>query len=529
MIKSHSLLRGALILSAAGLISKVLGALYRIPFSHMVGQEGIGLYQMAYPIYTMLLAISTAGIPVAISKMIAECIARGDYQAPKKILSVSLVFLALFGALCSAMLLLSARFIADWILRDPRAYYPLSAIAPAILLVSIMAVFRGYFQGLQRMGPTAASQIIEQVFRVTTVLAGAYFFLPMGATYTSAIATFGAATGAFAGVVLLWLIYINDRNGYNKKKNTRTISTGSVIARLVTLAFPISLAGLVMPLMQTIDAVIVPMRLQSMGVSVAKATGLYGQLTGMAGTLVNLPTIVTLALATSLVPAVSRAMAAKNYYQLHKQTGGAVRISIMICLPAATGLALLADPLSSLLFACPEAASPLQYLAPGALFLGLHQATSGILQGLGKTFIPVRNLLIGAIFKLAANYYLTAIPLLGIKGAALGTVIGFMVASWLNFRSVVKCIGWNLEVRDHLLKPVLAATIMGMAVIFCQSYLAAYVSLSKVLGISVLGGFLVYGFVLLVTGGIKRNDLSLIPWFGTNLASLLTRLGLLRG
>lgn len=523
----QSFFRGAFILSMAGLLSKILGAFYRIPFSHMVGPEGIGLYQMAYPIYTMLLALSTAGIPVAISKMVAENAAQGNFRGARKILRLALVILAVVGAACSFLLILSAKFLAFQVVKDPRAYYSIVAIAPAIFFVAVMSVFRGYFQGLQRMGPTAFSQVIEQIFRVGTVFIGAYIFLSEGVALAAAAATFGAVTGAIAGLLFLILIYIREKNGNNNNGLAQQPRKFSIITNMVFLALPISLGGLVMPLMQTIDAVIVPMRLQDAGFTVAQATGLYGQLSGMAAILANLPTVITLALATALVPAISQALVVGNYSMLHRQAGGAVRLTILICLPAALGLGILAEPLSSLLFNCPEAGIPLMMLAPGTLFLGLHQATSGILQGLGKTYIPVGNLLIGALFKLGCNYVLTAVPSLGIKGAALGTVIGFALASLLNFRAVIKEIGWTVDIVEHLLKPLFAATMMAIVVIFS---LKAGVTQNNSLGVLwvIMNGFCAYILALVIVGGIKSRDLHFIPGLGPALAGLLTRIGIVR-
>lgn len=190
-MKNKSFIIGAVILSAAGIFSKILGAIYRIPFARIVGDEGLGIYQMAYPFYTLILAVSTAGVPLAVSKLISERQCQNDYQGINKILRISLILLSSFGVVMSVMTFISADYIATNILKDPRAALSLKAIAPAILFTLIMANFRGYFQGFLNMGPTAISQILEQLFRVITVFVATYLLLDVGLKEVAAGASFG--------------------------------------------------------------------------------------------------------------------------------------------------------------------------------------------------------------------------------------------------------------------------------------------------------------------------------------------------
>ncbi len=315
----QSFLKGAFILSIAGLIVKLMGALYRIPLARLIGGEGMGLYQMAYPVYTMILALSTAGIPVAISILVAEKNAKGDYQGGKRVFWVSLILLSIIGAGFSVILYFNSFWLAGNILYDERAFYAIIAISPAIFITAITSAFRGYFQGNQTMIPTALSQVFEQLVRVITVLGLAYFLLPYGIEFAAAGATFGAVTGSIAAVLILMVFYIVQR-GEGKSKSSynylKKESVISIMARIALIAVPLSIGGLVMPVMQLIDATIVPLRLQAAGFSIARATELFGQFSGMANTLINLPTIITISLAVSLVPAISEAMANKSIQQV---------------------------------------------------------------------------------------------------------------------------------------------------------------------------------------------------------------------
>ncbi len=513
-MKSHIFLKGAAILTAAGLISKLFGAVYRIPFFRVVGSEGMGLYQMAYPLYTMLLAISSAGIPVAVSKLISESIARRDIVSVNRVFKTTLIFITVFSGLVSYILYMNAGYLANEILKDSRAYYSIVAISPAIFFVGIMSVFRGYFQGFQQMAPTASSQILEQFVRVGTVLAGAYMFLPQGVEFAAAAATFGAVTGASAGCLFLFGLYFFREKRRNVSKSygsfpRKPLGVSKILTRITILAVPISLGGLVIPVMQTLDALTVPGRLQLAGFSVSRAAQLYGELTGGAATLVNLPTVFTISLATSMVPSVSSFLERGNIAEVNRQIDLGLAITVMVCLPAAVGLAILATPVSDLLYDCPETGVSLLYLAPAAIFLGLHQITTGILQGMGKTILPVINLLFGGFLKYILNYSLTAMPHIGIIGAALGTVGGFMLSSYLNYIFIRYYTNWRPCYRKLLLRPVIAVTIMGTVVYFMYRQLTIILGDSMATLTSILAGAILYFFILIWTGYFHQVGIGL--------------------
>ncbi len=509
-MKSYSFLKGAAVLTVAGIVSKLLGAGYRIPFFRVVGSEGMGLYQMAYPLYTMLLAVSSAGIPVAVSKLVSENLARRDIKGVGRVFWVSLVFITVISGATSVSLYKGAFYLADRVLHDARAFYSIAAISPAIFFVGIMSVFRGYFQGFQAMVPTACSQVLEQFVRVATVLIGAYIFLPKGLAYAAAAATFGAVTGAAAGAVFLVILYV--LRPYFKVTPSgpagavcgRGQNILSILCRVVILALPISLAGLVVPVMQTLDALTVPGRLQLAGYSVSRAAQLYGELTGGASTLINLPTVLTVSLAASLVPAISGSLERQNYHELRRQTETAVGITVLVGFPVAAGLMVLASPISDLLFKCPEAGLPLFFVAPAALLLGLHQTTAGVLQGMGRTMLPVVNLVLGAAVKFAANYTLTTVPGIGIVGAALGTVAGFLVSSLMNCICIRWLTGWVPDYRAMLLKPAAAVTIMAVAVYFTYGLSKTIVGGPWATVVAIAVGCLVY-LALLAAMGIFRE------------------------
>jgi len=519
---NRSFIQGALILTVGGIISKLLGAAYRIPFANLVGNEGIGLYQMAYPIYIALLALSTGGIPVAVSIMVAERLSKEDRRGANRVLLTAVLLLGVLGLGLSVGLYMGSAFIADRLLYDSRAIYSLMFISPALFFTAVVSPLRGYFQGGQNMVPTAVSQVVEQLARVLTVFAGAYLFLPYGIEFAAAGATFGAVTGGAAA--LLVLIIFGYRT-WSKGSEPTGLGYLACVRRLGTLALPVCLGGLVLPLMQGIDAVVVPQRLQLAGYDVSGATALYGELTGMAGPLINLTGVVTTALAASLVPAVSTALGRGDSLLLKRRVEDALRLAALICVPAAVGLVVLAEPISRALYNLPSMGQTLASLAPAAFFLGMHQALSGALQGMGKTGLPVRNLVLGACLKLGLTYYLTALPNWGVRGAAIGSVAGFALAAALNFWEVYILLPGGLQLSKLLLKPTLAGTIMAVILLIMKNDLAS----DRFGGfILVAAGGFVYLLSLLFSGELKAGEISRAPWLGRTLAQWLLALGIVR-
>jgi len=530
-VEKQSFMAGAFVLAATGILTKIFGALYRIPLTWLIGDEGMGLYGMSYPIYTMLLALSTAGIPVAISKLVSEKLTQGNYRGAHRVFRLSFFILAGTGLVFSTLLFFGARPLVErGYLADPRAYYAVISIAPAVFLVSVMSAFRGFFQGMQTMVPTAMSQLVEQVVRAATALALAYYLVGRGIEYAAAGAAFGAVAGALAGLCLLLFYYTRRRSAFTGLSREQGGEEGSweITKRIVTLAVPVSLASLVMPIVQNIDVVIVPARLGVAGYTIEEATALFGQLSQMAATLINLPTIITVALSMSLVPAISEAYTLGNFDLIRSRVAAAVRVTIILELPAFVGLYILAAAIMDLLYGYPEAGTALAGLAASVLFLGLHQTTSGVLQGLGRTDIPVKNLLVGAVVKVFLTYVLTAQPALGIKGAALGTVSTFVIASLLNLLAIGRLVGFSLDGKEMVLKPVLAVAVMALAVQQVFRFLLPLRGNSLATLAAIGCGVIIYGVVLFLTGGIGARELEMIPKLGPKLAAGLRRRGFLK-
>lgn len=524
----QSFLGGALVLGLAGLFSRVLGAGYRIPLYRVLGREGVGLFQMAHPVYGLVLVLSTTGINVAVSKLVAEKMAAGDEAGAWRAFRVSFALLTIMGLALSVALVLAAEPIATYIVRDQRARLSIMAISPAVFFVSVMAAYRGLFQGLQQMTPTAVSQVVEQLARVVTTLVLAYILRPRGVEYASAGAAFGAVTGAVVGLAYVVLVYYRMQPRAHRPAVPRAagVPVHTVMSRIVHLAVPVSLAGGILGVMQLLDLVLVPARLRAAGFAGDQITALYGQLSGGAVPLVNMPTVLSAALQVSLVPAVSAALAGGSLARVRDRAQTALRVTFLLMLPAVVGLYVLSREIPYLLFGDAGIGVPLAAMAAGTLFLALQQATSGVLQGMGDTVIPMRSLLVGVLAKALVTYTLTAIPALGIRGAALGTVVGFLVTASLNLTAVTVRLGPVIQPVDMILKPGFAALTMGVIARLLYEQLVTALGNANLATVFAIGGGMVsYGVVILLIGGVRGSDLNLLPVIGPRLRRAMERVG----
>ena len=535
-------LKGTLILTASSMVVKIIGSLNWIILSRILGGEGIGLYQMGFPIYLMAITVyqmgfpiylmaitvSSAGIPVAISIITAEKVAENDFFGAKRVFNVSLRLLFLSGLVFSSALWFGAGWLIEnhWI-RDARAYYSIIALAPAVFFVTFLASFRGYLQGWQIMTPTAASEVVEQLMRVVTMIVFAYMFMPYGLEYAAGGASMGAGVGAFCALlVLMWFYARLKRSLKDKMQGTAMTkepeSARKIITRLLKLALPVSMSSLMLPVVANLDLLIVPQRLEAAGFSVGESTELFGYLTGMAVPLVNLATIFTAAMTINLVPAISESRTLKDAAGIKAKISTAFRVAMIITLPCSVGLYLLAGDVAALIYNAPGAAGAIRTMSFGIFLLGLHQISTGILQGLGKTALPVIAMIFAAAVKVCLSWVLTAQPELGINGASIATLADFGIAAVLNMLFIYKHAHYSLSIGG-IIKPALASAAMGAAVYGVLLVGAGWGAWSILAAMAV--AMPVYAVALAGVGGLNKDDLEDIPFIGRRVLALGQRVG----
>ncbi|MFX0561036.1 oligosaccharide flippase family protein [Tepidibacillus infernus] len=542
--KGQSFIKGAAILGIAALISKLLGAVYRIPYQNITGDVGLAVYNKVYPIYSMLLIIATAGFPIAISKMVSERLALGDKRGAKRIFRISAYILSMTGILFFIILYFGSDLLAV-LMGNQQLSIAIKSVSFALLIVPLMAAIRGYYQGHQYMVPTAYSQIVEQIVRVITILVLSYWFIKndYGVYYAGAGAVFGAFSGAifaFAVLLLFW-----------KKTNRMTdeifLSHGQVeiqqfsqqpvvgiIKKILYYSIPIALGSLILPLFGVVDSFSVSNLLQALGFEKTQSEYWFGIYT-RGQPLVQFTAFFATSLSLALVPSISEASARKNHQLIQERTDLALRLTLLIGLPASVGLAVIAEPANILLYENNVGTKTLAILAFTSMFSTLGITSSGILQGIGQVILPARNLFIGVIIKLVLNLIL--IRTFGIDGAALATVSAYAVATFLNLIAVNQYTGIKIGFLNFFVKPTIATLMMGAIVWIAKEFLELAISpfipkerllMAVVSIVSVSLGIIVFAFSLFIFGAITKKDLINTPKVGKKLITFTERLRILK-
>lgn len=523
MSNEKSFVKGALILTIAGVLGKMLGALYRIPFNRIVGETGAALYGLSYSVYSILFALSTAGIPLAVSKMIAVYEQRQEHGESVRLLKLTFTLLSSIGIAVGLFVFFQAEWIAASLFHEPDAALSLKALSPAMLFSCLMAVFRGYFQGHQQMIPTAISQILEQFCRVGTIFIAIFVLAHKPLEVIVAGASFGSAVGGMMGFLFLscvFLFYYKKHKPRNKVAPAAPETNAEMMKTLLYLAVPISIGALVLPIMQFIDSSLVISRLEVSGLSHGKALVQYGFLASYAMPIINLPFIITTAISASLVPTVADLFEQNNQEGIHHNIRTSLMLTIILMLPAAAGLATLGDAICKLLFKTASPGIALSYVAFTVLCVGLYQVSAGALQGLGKVLVPMVSLLIGAIIKGVLTFILPAQPGADVRMAAIATVIGFAIAALHNIWQLGCIVGWQwFSLKQMILKPAFATMAMAACVLLIKAQFEnPMANATLVTGLCIVVGAVSYFIVLFAIGGIDQATLEKIPKIGHKFA-----------
>lgn len=528
----ESFLRGALILALASALSRVIGIAYMVILPRIIHEEGMGLFQLVRPIHYFAAVTAISGMPVAISKLVAEKAASGSRRSIGRVFRIGFAVMTLTGGLTAVALMAGARPLAEHAAQDSAAYPVIFILGPSCFFLALSAAVRGYFQGLQYMVPSAVSQVIDQAVRVGATVALTKLLLPYGIAFAVAGTALGSLMGELVGWLVLVGFYIIKRGELLSeipyRREEKVESTLSVLRRLFELALPAVVATVLWPIMQMADTLIIPARMQSAGFSIEQIRAGVG-LMGMAMPVAQFPNIITVALSTSLIPAITEAWTLGSRRLVVYRSEEALRFTLLFGIPSAVGLAVLAEPICAMLFGYVEAAPHLAVLATGAITLGLIQSTTGILQGMGLMTIPVRNLLIGVIAKFALNYVLVGSPTLGALGASYATAIGWGVVAVLNLLSLFRRLGFVIKVWDGLLKPTAATVVLAVWAYYLQDTLAFFVGITGSTITAVTTGFILYFLLLMIWGAVTQKDAALIPGAaGRRLVRFLYDWGFLR-
>lgn len=576
-----------MVLAAATLIVKIIGILYKIPLSNMVGAVGRGYFDSAYNLYIPIYTISMAGLPVAVSKMVSQQMALGRYRDVRMTFKVASRLFLLSGTLGTLLLLILA-FPYAYLSKSMEALPAIFAITPSIFFCCIMSIYRGYYNGLRNMTPTAMSEVWEALGKVVFGLACAKLSITYGYSrfaqgltvygkavateaeassaiypYAAAAAAIGVTVGTIIGMIYMMILYKIKGDGITRKElasSPRPARSNSIAKSLFALAVPVVMSSLVFSITNLIDTITIQNRLATMIegnldfirnlYSVQLATSdildadipkyLYGAYT-MSLDFKNLIPSITMTLGVSAIPALSAAWALKNKRQIKNSIESVLRVTMMFSLPAGIGMGVLAKPILQMMYEAGKSADAIPIAAPimaaygyTIFLISLSQPMTNMLQALGKAKIPVYSLSIGAIAKVITNYIFIGMPSLNINGAVVGTVVCYTIIVVINLVALLKTTKIKLNFISVAVKPAFCSVLCGISA-YTSFGLFNYVlpeitrgkhSITNIIatGIAVVFAVAVYAISMLLVGGIAKTDIIMLPK-GEKIAKRLAKYG----
>ena len=542
-VKGQNYMHGAAILTVGVIIMKILGFIYKIPLGNILGDEGYSMFMSAYSVYYIFFTLATAGLPVALSRLVAEADANGRIRQEEKTFRVALGTFTVLGVVFGLIMFLFPQRLADNYLENPDAAMSIRAMSPAILLVCMVSAYRGYCQGNGNMIPTTVDEVLEVLFKVISglILAKLIIDAGMGLPMGSAGAIMGVSIGSV--VSLLYMVVYKKKNysrlasPYSAGKvdendipqdDSKVDTTGKIIKDILTIGIPIALGACIMALLNSVDSKLCMNRLQTAaGFSYKEAKVLYG-VYGKAQTLFNLPAAFITPLTISIVPAISGALALKHHKEATKITEDSLRISAVLSLPMGVGLMVLAEPIMDVLYPNSNAAGPglLGIMGLASFFVCIVLMENAILVSSGKEKLTMVTLISGGVIKIVVNWFLVAQRPINIYGAPIGTLVSYFIMALMNY--VFMYIG--LQEKPRLLRifarPAAASILMGASAWAIYGLSGRFIGTESwtktaiCMVLAVMVAVVVYLVSVIALRAVTQEDMKLIPG-GEKLGRLL--------
>ena len=526
--KKQSFLQGVAVLTAATIIVKLLGFIYKVPLQNILQERGFGYFNTAYDVYNVLLMISTTGLPVAVSRMISQAQALENYAQIRKVYSTSMKVFLTIGVVGTLIMLVFSRQLSVMVTTNENSWAAIAALSPCVLLICIVSAHRGFFQGQSNMTPTSISQVYEAMIRVVFGLGGAWLLLKKTGSlvYAAAGGIFGVTMGCIVAVIYL-RIQFGKSNQILQRGGGEAKSTRATMKELLAIAVPITLGSAGLQIINLFDTMIYMRRLTGALAWSSDAADTAKGIYNFCQTIFNLPCSLVTPITISIIPTVTAALTVKNLSGARHTEESAVRTMALITMPCAVGLAVLAEPIIRLLASNYGAesvatATPiLMYLGIAVIFNSTVLLFNAIMQAHGDVTTPVVNMLIGGIVKVIVNYILVGIPALNIVGAAIGTVICYLTITILDLIAMRKTVTTRPVIFRNIVRPGLAALLMGAATVLSYRVLARLVSSNTVacLGALVIA-VIAYAILVLALQCITYEDCMLFPK-GEKIAKIL--------
>lgn len=541
--KSNFIVQGG-ILAMAGILSRIIGIARRFPMQHIFGDKGNGYYAAAYSVYSIMLIISCYSLPLAVSKAVSSKISKRQYKSAQRVFQCAMVFALTMGGITFFVCEFLGDFLAEHVMEEPMGAMALKVLGPALLTVSVMGVFRGYFQGLGTMMPTAISQILEQIFVLIGSIAGTYILYNYGGkvgalfhnedyapAYGAAGASIGPVLGSVVGLLFLAFVYALYRKGMKNRSsrdmNGRVDGYPQIFKLIILTIIPVLLSSTVYNISDVIDTSIFGKVMVAKGLGDVK-TDIWGVYTGKYKVLVNVPIALANAMCASIVPVLTKLMVREEYGRAKEKIGQAMRFTMIVAFPSAVGLAVLARPIISMLFKgeVDMAVNMLHVGSVSVVFFAISTLTNGVLQGINKMKVPVRN----AAISLAVHIVFLFVTLqlgMGINAVIYANILFAAIVCVLNALAIRKYMRYNQELVRTFAIPAVASVAMGIVIGLLNMLLSKSAGNVVTVFVGIGVGAVVYFVVLILLKGINERDLKAMPG-GRTILTAARKLHLMR-
>ncbi len=553
--KKQSFMKNVSVILVAQLLVKLFGLMYRMVITNIkgFGDAGNGFYTAGFQVYTLLLAISSVGVPNAISKMVAERAAVKDYKGAYRVFKTAFVLFAGIGFVCSLALYFGAEFVAYRIVHMEGVEYTMRALAPSIFFVCVSSVIRGYFVGLQNMNATSTSQVLEQIFKCSLTILFVFLAVGQKPEFMAAWANFATSLATVLSFGYLLLFYKKHKKDIDEKlrltdmSQFKKISVRTMMKNILMISIPISLGSIISAINRVIDTATITRGIEIAFSSCIPAYGntpaimmptakqlndeavrLAGVL-GKSDTLINMPLALNIAFATVLVPSISGALAIGDKKEAAGKINYSFLISILLILPCAFGYISLAHPIYKLIYPNAQLGYDLLQISSVALiFTALNQTISGSLQGMGKVYTPATGLVCGCVAKIILNIVLIRIPSVNIYGAAISSVVCQMISFTICFTVLARNISLKMNIMKYVFKPLCAGGIMGVAAYFVYKGVMTIIKSNFIaLPVTIVIAASIYGVLIFKFNIMTEEEIKMLP-AGDRLYGLLKKIKLIK-
>lgn len=533
MINKQNFIKGTIILMIANAISKILGAVFKIPLTYLLQEEGMAIYNTAFNVYIMLISFVVSGIPLAISKMVAEEYALSKYANVRKIITVTSLLLGGLGLLGTLVLWYGADFFA-FSMKEPKSFFCLRIIAPSVFFVALGAVYKSFYQGISNMIPTAVSQVIEAVIKLLAGYGLALYYSKLSVEYTAAAAIMGVTVGEIIATFILFILYLPKRFSLPKDGADKTFK--SIINYISVISIPTILASLISNAMELVDITILRRTIENIRFTTNTAENflriyssytnvfdnlletlritpdgsrwLYGAYSGYALTVFHLPVGILGALGVSILPIIASSIALGNQRRTNQCIQTSIKLSLIISFPASFCIALFSESILSILFHNTASSGMLTLLSPCLVFLSLTNIINAVLNAGGHIIAPFLFGFIGVVLKIILNVILISNPYINMYGAAISADISYLIVLILSCLYVKKQYKIEESFSKMFVKPLISALLMALLMYALYSpFMFIFANEFIALGFSGLVGIVSYVLLLISTGSVSNDDI----------------------